>query len=102
MTEDQLDEARAKEAWRLARAEGPGRILHGCDAVVILAARLAREGWTPTDPDLIEARRACAGLVPSTTGWGARVLSGDEDADFSVRCALAAIKQAKAKLERGQ
>jgi hypothetical protein len=40
MTNEELDEARAKEA--------------GGDPVK--AARLAREGWTPTDPDLLAFR----------------------------------------------
>jgi hypothetical protein len=46
MTNEELDEARAKEAWRLWNDE---------DGVTdeghaVIAARLAREGWTPPEP----------------------------------------------------
>ena len=52
MTNDELDRARAKEAQRL--------FLDGSDESlpILIAARLAREGWTPpvvVDPDLAEA-----------------------------------------------
>lgn len=49
MTNEELDEVRAEEAWRQAKK--------GEDAALV-AARLAREGWMPVavDPDLAEAR----------------------------------------------
>jgi hypothetical protein len=50
MTNEELDNARAKEAQRL--------FLDGDELAVVHAARLAREGWTPpkpVDPDLAEA-----------------------------------------------
>jgi hypothetical protein len=43
MTNEELDEARVDEAWRVAAREGHGKIS-------IIAARLAREGWTPPEP----------------------------------------------------
>lgn len=52
MTNEELDQARAARAWS-DHYKGDGR-----DATVI-AARLAREGWTPpvaVDPDTFEAR----------------------------------------------
>jgi hypothetical protein len=53
MTNDELDKARAKEAQRL--------FLDGSDEspTILIAARLAREGWTPpvaVDPDWEEAQ----------------------------------------------
>ena len=53
MTNEELDQARAKEAWRLL--EGGA---YATNTVVLNAARLAREGWTPpvaVDPDIAEA-----------------------------------------------
>jgi len=52
MTNEELDNARVKEAQRL--------FLDGSDEspTILIAARLAREGWTPpvaVDPDLAEA-----------------------------------------------
>lgn len=54
MTNEELDRARVKEAQRL--------FLDGSDEspTILIAARLAREGWTPpvtVDPDLAEAER---------------------------------------------
>ena len=51
MTNEELDRARVDEAIR----NGNGIV----GSVALIAARLAREGWTPpvaVDPDLIEAR----------------------------------------------
>ena len=50
MTPDELDKATADEAWRLLE--------EGQD-VAVIAARLAREGWTPpepVDPDVLAYR----------------------------------------------
>lgn len=52
MTNEELDCARVEEAWRQYN------IGNTFDTVVLIAARLAREGWTPpapVDPDLAEA-----------------------------------------------
>ena len=45
MTNKELDEARAEEAWRLwmGRQEADS-------SSWVIAARLAREGWTPPEP----------------------------------------------------
>ena len=51
MTNEELDNARAEEAWNIYNREHSGD-------VSAIAARLAREGWTPpvpVDPDIAEA-----------------------------------------------
>lgn len=45
MTNEELDNARASEAWRLCNRDGGDY-----STAVYHAARLAREGWTPPDP----------------------------------------------------
>jgi hypothetical protein len=69
MTPEELDEARAIEAQRRwAHSEQTG------SSSWVIAARLAREGWTPpepVDPDLLIAREA------SAQEWEGR--SGDSD-----------------------
>ena len=55
MTDEELDEARADEAERLYRQPGSAAAWP-----TLIAARLAREGWMPVDPDLIEARECAA------------------------------------------
>lgn len=52
MTDEELDEVRAEEAWNIIKRNED-------QDVALIAARLAREGWTPpvaVDPDLAEAR----------------------------------------------
>jgi hypothetical protein len=54
MTPEELDEARAKEAWRIYDGGG----IHTPPSAII-AARLAREGWMPpepVDPDVLAFR----------------------------------------------
>ncbi len=51
MTNEELDEVRAEEAWNIIKRNED-------QDVALIAARLAREGWTPpvvVDPDLAEA-----------------------------------------------
>lgn len=68
MKDEDLDITRAGEAWsqyHLARrpnepVPGMGDVCHSGHAtidVAYIAARLAREGWTPPDPLLDEARQ---------------------------------------------
>jgi len=54
MTDEELDRARAEEAWSLWRAGGRKE-----ESVAHVAVRLTREGWKPVDPDLAEARKIC-------------------------------------------
>lgn len=61
MTDEELDGARAEEAWRIfSDAVAAGQDLTGLVGVALIAARLARTGWTPpepVDPDELEARK---------------------------------------------
>ncbi len=87
MTDDELDEERAEEAWRIVAAGTywPHRPLMPW----IVAARLAREGWTPPDSLLAEARR----VIEETAPW----LGLDRDGPMSVGTltdiTLAALKR---------
>jgi hypothetical protein len=69
MTNEELDKARAKEAWRKCEALGFGK---DYESPTIIAARLAREGWTPppppVDPDLLAVREIVA-KVFDEKGW---------------------------------
>lgn len=93
MTNEELDEARAKEARRIHYAKECPPV--GEDAII--AARLAREGWTPpepVDPDLLAVREIVA------KEWESKMFphhadaarKGRYDAEVSVRAALAAYK----------
>ena len=76
MTNEELDNARAEEAWKIFKHEN----------VAAVAARLAREGWTPpvpVDPDLAEAKKIINGFSDTS-------IHSYED------LALAAIKRGRA------
>ena len=81
MTNEELDEARAKEA--------------GGDPVK--AARLARENWTPpepvVDPDVLAFREWFAGIISS--GLSRFVPRGDYDASDTCRAFLAGARRAR-------
>jgi hypothetical protein len=49
--EEQLDEARGEEAVRLWDYVEDGPARPGRGAIATIAARLAREGWTPPEPE---------------------------------------------------
>ena len=89
MTNEELDRARADEAHRLWQKGG----LMGNP--VIIAARLAREGWTPPDPLLKEAREVCAqveeGRGSHSTAESFR--TGAFDMSGVMEYALAALKR---------
>jgi hypothetical protein len=97
MTNEELDKARADEAWRIYTG-GPKT-----DRLAAIAARLAREGWTPpepVDPDVLSVREIVAvewekwcAEHQVTTHYGAKFTrSGHCDHDHSFRAALAAYK----------
>jgi hypothetical protein len=93
MSEEELDEARAKEAYRLVLDRLDGAKV-GVHQMAELAARLAREGWKPEDPLLKEARTLCGDWLaseyksdPST--W----FAGENDDTGTMRLALAALKR---------
>jgi len=63
MTNEELDEVRAEEAWNIIKGSGD-------QDVALIAARLAREGWTPpvvVDPDLAEAAIVCRSKIYGST-----------------------------------
>lgn len=97
MTDDQLDQARADEALRICREDADKR---GVPYAAILpayfastAARLAREGWTPPDPLLLEARRIMAAYCQDTHGAPYAYMSGSADDGPWVQVALLGVRR---------
>lgn len=84
-----LDTARAAEAARLW-GEREGAEHADCGGIAALAARLAREGWEPVDPLLMEAREIAASFA---AGHAHQILAGDWDHVTTVRSPLAALKR---------
>jgi len=69
MSPEELDEARAKEAWRMWEKVKPS--LSEDNDVALFAARLARENWTPpepVDPDLLAFREWAEKMWPLCAG----------------------------------
>ena len=101
MTNEELDHERAHEAQRLFWS-GNG----GGKGEAVIAARLAREGWTPpppADPDLLAVREIVAREWDSRLCRedGRKTRSGANDLDLAVRAALAAYKAGReAEVER--
>ncbi len=94
LTLEELDEARADEAWRLF-VEQPGDDPHSR----VIAARLAREGWTPppkVDPDLLAAREIAIKFISANERVSAEYRAGMFDRFSSVGMALAGIKHGRA------
>jgi hypothetical protein len=90
LTPEELDQARAAEASR----RSPD--ICGFTQQLTLAARLAREGWTPTpkvDPDLLAAREWAAKFLPFMAD---RFLGGKLDNLEPITCFLAGIKHGRA------
>ena len=93
MTNEELDNARAEEAWNIYNREHSGD-------VSAIAARLSREGWTPpapVDPDLVEAREIVAQLYD--VSWPERanyIRMGRQDNNVENVSALAGIKRGRA------
>jgi hypothetical protein len=88
MTNEELDEVRAEEAWNIIKGQED-------QDVALIAARLAREGWTPpvaVDPDLAEAKYL------AQTARAERLTSNAGIYDLD-RLALAGIKRGR-ELER--
>lgn len=89
MTDEELDLARAKEAYRRWNGSfsGPG-------GVVEIAARLAREGWVPADPLVLEAREIFAAVFePATPGSVWFPVDGTKDRELSMTLAVTALKR---------
>lgn len=87
MTDDELDTARMYEAQR---RHGGG--LMTAESMAKCAARLAREGWTPTDPDLVLAREVARKYFKNP---GPEYTDGAMDDTLGVEIALAAIRAAR-------
>ena len=88
MTHEELDKATADEAWRLLE--------EGQD-VAVIAARLAREGWTPpepVDPDVLAYREWEVGK-PATRDFREEVLAGKWDRSASAIGFLAGARMAR-------
>jgi len=101
MTDEELDEARAKAAWDCQVEDGCRMKWSGLPnevcAAVIRAARYGRENWTPADPDLVLAREVAAS-EQDRRGWEAVALQfrkGALDDDIIITTALAAIRAAR-------
>lgn len=90
MTDEELDQWRGREAWRL-RHEYPE------DATEVIAARFAREGRTPpepvVDPDLLAFREWFAHL-PGRLGTRG-ILAGRWDASDEAKAYLAGARMAR-------
>ncbi len=88
MKPEELDKATADEAWRIME--------EGQD-VAIIAARLAREGWTPpepVDPDVLAYREWEVGK-PATRDFREEVLAGKWDRSASAIGFLAGARMAR-------
>lgn len=99
MTDEELDRARAAEATKMS-ATG-----HWKD-IAILAARLAREGWVPIDPDLIEAREMWAQDLEADgcLAAAAEARASARDDTLGIQLCLAGIKRGRelARKEAGK
>lgn len=99
MTNEELDEARMRESMRrtLERGFSPHDKMGFSEFAGRTAARLAREGWLPTDPILNRARdivaKAFTDAGESVSAEGAR--KGMFDDYPIMRATLAALQTAK-------
>ena len=104
--EEQLDEARGEEAVRLWDYVEDGPARPGRGAIATIAARLAREGWTPpepepADPDVL-AFREWGAADSEADGWtGGATLHRQGHFDLS-ETAQAYLAGARMAAEREQ
>ena len=95
MTDEELDKARADEAYRLTGC--PYHVYFGETVanLVATAARLAREGWVPVDPFLVEARESVAKVYDSLSKrkLAKRYRDGLHDGCTVSKVALIALKR---------
>lgn len=102
MTDEELDEARAKEALSIvAGTREAGDNAGYMRQLALTAARLARENWRPEDPLLKEAREIIVSLDVAGDGSEADIRGGRYDDFPTVRIALAALRRG-IELARGQ
>ena len=97
MTPEELDKARADEALRICEGRPLGLRFR---ELAIIAARLARENWTPpppVDPDVVAVREISAKQFEGAEAVvSADIRLGKYDGDAVLICALAAYKAGKA------
>jgi hypothetical protein len=110
MSDEELDEVRAKAAWQATSADKLTRfecLNANVQEAIILAARYGRENWTPADPDLALAREVALEYETKVseqkydegarTEARRRLLSGELDEFETVQIALAAIRATRAE-----
>jgi hypothetical protein len=93
LTPEELDEARAQEANRIYNTGHS--VFPRAERTATIAARLAREGWTPppkVDPDLLAAREWAASIWTDEAGT---FLSGFFDTGGTIPAYLAGIKHGR-------
>ena len=93
MTPEELDRARAGEAWRICNTKSFFE-----ESPTIIAARLAREGWMPpppVDPDVLAVRKVLARPEVGSSVNSKGYLAGEYDHERSFQMALAAYKAGK-------
>jgi len=93
MTNEELDRARAEEALRI----WTGSNAHG-KTLAMIAARLAREGWTPPEPDVLVVREIAAKSYDEAgaAGIAREFRSGGFDKTTVFCVALAAYRAGRA------
>jgi hypothetical protein len=95
MTNEELDKARATEAEFLYDEQKGG-----WPSTAVIAARLARENWTPpepADPDVLAVREVLARPEVGSRINSSYYLKGKFDNERSFKLALAAYKAGRAQ-----
>jgi hypothetical protein len=92
MTNEELDKARANKAWEIRYVETKPTN----DSIAQIAARLAREGWTPpppVDPDVLAYREWES--LQGHRDHGEKVLAGEWDQSVAAIGYLAGARMAR-------
>lgn len=110
MTEpDPRDEACAKEAWGVETSHFTHimpylELEKSVHRALILAAKLAREGWESVDPLLMKAREIAAEGARQSgcdESYACYLLSGDADKTWGVKASLLALREGIRMKESG-
>ena len=94
MTNEELDEARVKEGWRIVQDRPPTHVFFFGE-VARVVARLAREGWTPPEPVSDDVLAMRAWLKDNTAHIGPYVDGGAADGVSQARAYLAGCTRAR-------
>lgn len=91
MTNEELDKVRARKAYESAPANS------SLIQIAEEAARLAREGWVPQDPVLVEARKIVAEVWQKRnhSSFAESTLRGNEDDTASIEAVCIALRRGK-------